>query len=260
MKNLPRPGLIAFLILLWLTCAASAGAAPQVLFQVSTLQALMNGVYGGDCSFKELSSHGDFGLGTVEALDGEMVAVDGRFYQVKSDGAVYPISPSRKTPFAEVTFFKPGQTLSLREPLDLRGLETFLLAHLPSKNFPYAIKLTGKFAYVKTRSVPRQTQPYPPLTEVVKRQAVFELRDVEGVIVGFWHPQYLAGVNLSSCHFHFLTRNRQAGGHLLDCRLKEGRLELQGLDELRLRLPATPAFSRTGLGQDQKRAIDQAEK
>ncbi len=232
----------------------------NALFQTSTLQALMNGVYDGDYSFGELSRHGNFGLGTFNALDGEMVAVDGRFYQVKTDGKAYPVDPAQKTPFAEVTFFKAAKVLDLSEPLDLPQLEKRLLSQIPSRNFPYALKITGKFSYVKTRSVPLQTRPYPPLVEAAKRQAVFEFQDVDGVIVGFYHPSYLAGINVAGYHCHFLTADRRAGGHLLDCRIKQVRVELQQLEDFRLRLPESAAFSRTDLSGDKQQEIDKVEK
>ena len=55
----------------------------DVLYQTSTINALLEGVYDGDITFHELKEHGDFGLGTFHALDGEMVALDGNFYQIK---------------------------------------------------------------------------------------------------------------------------------------------------------------------------------
>ena len=50
---------------------------PHVLFQASTIGALLEGAYDGDVSFAELAQHGDLGLGTLNALDGEMIAVSG---------------------------------------------------------------------------------------------------------------------------------------------------------------------------------------
>jgi acetolactate decarboxylase len=249
-------------ILLALNLAASAGLAAEhpVLFQTSTLQALMNGIYQGDMSFGELERHGDFGLGTFEALDGEMVAVDGKFYQVKTDGKAYLVSPGQKTPFGEVVFFKADRTLVLGETPDLKQLEDYLTKWMPSSNFPYAFKITGKFSYVKTRSVPRQNLPYPPLAEVARHQRVFEFREVDGVIVGFFHPQYLAGVNVTGFHCHFLTPDRRAGGHLLDCRIKQAKVELERLDDIQLRLPVTAEFSRTDLSGDKQQQIKQVEK
>ena len=255
-----RSGLIAVLLVAWLTGAVGQAAEQQVLFQTSTLQALMNGVYDGDFSFEELKKHGDFGQGTFEALDGEMVAVDGRFYQVKSDGQVYPVAPTQKTPFAEVTCFRTDKTLDAPEIPDLKHLEQYLTERLPSPNVLYAFKITGKFAYIKARSVPRQARPYPPLAEAAKHQQVFEFRNVDGVMVGFFHPRFLAGVNVAGYHFHFLSADRRAGGHLLDCRFQQARVEWSRINDFQLRLPGTEEFSRTDLSGDKQQEIDRVER
>ena len=50
---------------------------PHVIFQTSTIDALLDGAYDGEVTFGQLRDHGDFGLGTFEACDGEMIAVEG---------------------------------------------------------------------------------------------------------------------------------------------------------------------------------------
>src|SRR3954469_18067666 len=85
----------------------------HVLFQASTIAALLQGAYDGDVTFSELAEHGDLGLGTLNALDGEMIAVDGRFYRAELDGAINRVSPSAKTPFAVVVFFNPTLEVEL---------------------------------------------------------------------------------------------------------------------------------------------------
>ncbi len=61
---------------------------PHVLFQASTIGALLDGAFDGDLSFAELAEHGDLGLGTLNRLDGEMIALDGEFFRADVDGAV----------------------------------------------------------------------------------------------------------------------------------------------------------------------------
>lgn len=67
------------------------------LFQASTINALVEGINEGDTTVKELKKHGDFGIGTFDDLDGEMIELDGKFYQIKSDGHAYPVKDSMKT-------------------------------------------------------------------------------------------------------------------------------------------------------------------
>src|SRR3712207_6268193 len=165
------------------------GARPHhTLFQTSTIDALLEGAYDGDVSFAELEDRGDFGLGTLEALDGEMIALDGAFYQVKSDGRAYAIDRQEKTPFAVVTFFEPSLSRSLATPLDLATFCARLDRFVGGEASCYAVRVDGHFEYVKTRSIPRQRKPYPALAEVVKRQPTFESHDVRGSLVGFRFP------------------------------------------------------------------------
>jgi acetolactate decarboxylase len=60
----------------------------HTLYQVSTATALVEGIYQGAVQVAALREHGDLGLGTFEGLDGEMVVVDGHFFQVCSDGPI----------------------------------------------------------------------------------------------------------------------------------------------------------------------------
>jgi acetolactate decarboxylase len=210
----------------------------HALFQTSTIDALLHGKYDGDVDFAELGGRGDFGLGTLEALDGEMVALDGRFYQVKADGRAYEIDPRARTPFAVVTFFEPTLSRTLDTPTDFDGFCALLDRLVGDDGSPCcAVRLDGRFGYVKTRSVPRQRKPYPPLAEVVKRQPTFELRDVPGSVVGFRFPRYVQGINVAGYHFHFITDDRSAGGHVLRFRLRSGELFVDQEADLRLELP-----------------------
>ena len=70
---------------------------PHVLFQASTIGALLDGAYVGDVTIGELSEHGDLGLGTLNGIDGEMIVLDGRFYRADVDGAINEIDPATIT-------------------------------------------------------------------------------------------------------------------------------------------------------------------
>src|ERR671920_1935909 len=94
----------------------------HTLFQTSTVDALLEGKYDGDVNFAELGDRGDFGLGTFDALDGEMICLDGDFYQVKADGRAYAVERRARTPFAVVTEFEPDTSQSLSMPVDFEAL------------------------------------------------------------------------------------------------------------------------------------------
>jgi acetolactate decarboxylase len=256
-----RRGLVLALCLAVVLSAGVLHAAePGRLFQTSTLQALMAGVYDGNLTFQALARHGDFGLGTFDALDGEMIALDGVFYQIKADGRVSPVAGAMTTPFAAVTFFKAGRTHMIEMPLNYQQLLDYIDKLLPSPNLPYAIRVDGLFTSVKTRSIPRQQKPYPPLAVAAAKQVVFELANVKGVIVAFRCPAYLAGVNMPGYHCHFITADRRAGGHLLDCRVEGATVAVDALPNFYLRLPNSQEFLQADLTGDRRQELEKIER
>lgn len=223
------------------------------LYQVSILDALMQGVYDGQVTLGQLAREGDLGLGTTNGLDGELVVIDGSFYRVSVDGRVIPLPPETRTPFAMVTRFIPTVTATVPSGLDLAGLDAWLAQQLPPANHIQAVRIDGRFARLKLRSVPRQTPPYPPLTTALTQQAVFEAQDLEGTLVGFRFPAYAQGLNASGTHFHFLNTDRTQGGHVLA--LVTGAPAQAGLTPINrvvVDLPDDAAFAAAPLGTERK--------
>jgi acetolactate decarboxylase len=219
----------------------------------------MEGIYDGNMTFNELKNHGNIGLGTFNNLDGEMVALDGKFYQFKSDGKIYPVDDLLKTPFAVVTSFSEDYSLTA-DKADYKKLEKIIDKNIPSKNLFYAILITGKFSYVKTRSVPKQSKPYPRLLELTKHQPEFEYKNIKGTLIGFRIPGYANGINVSGFHFHFLSDDRNSGGHLLDCVLDEGKISIDQKLNISIRLPSTAEFFNTNLNTEKYQEIIKTEK
>ncbi|MDH7597210.1 MAG: acetolactate decarboxylase [Methanothrix sp.] len=217
----------------------------DVLFQVSTISALMDGVFEGSMSFGDLRVHGDFGLGTFDALDGEMVGLDGHFYQVRADGSVHEVRDSTLTSFADVTFFDSDEELALSSS-NMTQVERCLEEVLPTRNIFYAIRIDGKFGHVRTRSVPAQSRPYPNLTVAVMNQSIFDLYNQSGTVVGFWTPSYASGLNVPGYHLHFINDERTAGGHLLDFQLMDGNASIDHTDGFMVVLPYNEDFYAAG--------------
>ncbi len=231
----------------------------DVVFQLSTIGALAEGCYEGAMTCEQLKKKGDFGIGTFDALDGEMVVLDGEIHRVQADGKAYSVGGGAKTPFAVVTFFEPDNVASLDRPLDYERLRAYVASMLPTRNIFHAIKIHGAFRYVKTRSVPRQDRPYPRLSEVVKKQPTFELRDVKGTMIGFWVPAYMDGVNVPGYHFHFLTSDRKAGGHVLECQVSSAKVEVDYSSEFHMLLPSNADFYSLSLEKPKPAEIDAVE-
>lgn len=83
--------------------AFSAQHPESVLYQTSLMSALLSGVYEGSTTIADLLKHGDFGLGTFNELDGELIAFSSQVYQLRADGSARKAQPEQKTPFAVMT-------------------------------------------------------------------------------------------------------------------------------------------------------------
>ena len=242
-----RRWLPATLLFLLLSGAAGDSHANDVLYQVSTISALLGGNLDGEVSFRQLGAHGNFGVGTFDALDGEMIELHHQFFQVSADGTVRKIKPSAKTPFAMTTFFEPDQSLSPAQSMDYKQLQTFIEANLESKNIFYAIEIKGRFKNIKVRSVHKQAPPYPGLNEAVKNQAVFEYGDITGTLVGFYCPQLAQGVNSPGFHFHFLSDDLKKGGHVLDLSSASLKIFIDPTPNFFLTLPRIKELPQAGI-------------
>jgi acetolactate decarboxylase len=255
-----KPAILATALMITLLGCSSPQAKRDILFQTSTIDALLVGVYDGEMTFKELKQHGDLGLGTFNGLDGEMIALDGQFYQIKMDGVAYPVADSMKTPFSVVTFFEADDARQLNNKVNYEQLTQYLDSVIPTENIFYAIRIDGVFSYIKTRSVPEQHKPYPPLVDVVKHQAVFEFHDTEGTILGFRTPGYVKGINVPGYHLHFITADKKAGGHLLACEMEDVKIELDSTSMFTLVLPEDKDFARADLAKERHKELQKVEK
>lgn len=252
--------LIAFLVLAGtILCGPDTAIAAErdTLVQVATIDALLGGLYDGVATVGALKGYGDFGIGTFDALDGEMIVLDGQVYRVGADGRAVIVPDEETTPFAAVTFFAPDREIPVPSGTDL---ESFPSLVDPSANLFHAFLLEGRFKAVRTRSVPEQGKPYRPLVEVVKNQPLFDFQDVEGVLVGFYCPPFVKGINVPGYHLHFLTADRSAGGHVLGFTVDQATLKVDTLNRFVLHLPESEAFAGADLQKDREEELERVEK
>lgn len=112
-----------------------------------------------DTSIAQLKQPGDFGIATVNALNGEMVVTDGQVYRVSASGQARVVGDAETTPFAGVTYFAIEQETMLPEQTDFAGLRALIDKQLPSPNLFSAFRIVGRFKSMTPRSVPRQSKP-----------------------------------------------------------------------------------------------------
>lgn len=232
----------------------------NTLFQVSTIDALLEGAYDGEYKVGALTRNGDLGIGTFNALEGEMIVLDGRVYQARADGQVLRMPRGVLTPFATVVPFEEDLILTLQDCPDFTAFERHLDTALPSPNYFYAFRASGTFAQVKVRSVPRQDMPYPRLPDVVATQSVFDREEVRGTLLGFRCPAYSAGLNVPGYHLHFLSDDKTFGGHVLDFRVTNLGVAVDRISDFRIWLPENETFGTTDLSEHKADDLHRVEK
>lgn len=175
----------------------------------------MNAVYEGDCSIAQLKQHGDFGLGTMNAVDGELVIYDGQFYCCDELGKARLLENHELTPFAIVTRFLPDLEFKIEGITSLNQLNEFIDSKLETLNGMYAVCIAGHFNRVHIRSECAQPKPYRPLIETLSWcENQFNWENITGILVGTRFPDYLYTLNVPSYHFHFIDADSMRGGHV----------------------------------------------
>ncbi|MEJ2739227.1 MAG: acetolactate decarboxylase [Dehalococcoidia bacterium] len=260
MKNIYYMAITILLGAVLLTGCAHKKEDREVIFQVSTIDALLAGIYDQQLLYEDLMKHGDMGLGTFTDLDGEMIGVNGEFYQIRIDGKAYPVDGSMGTPLAVVTYFDPDIHTSLSAAQNYEQLQKSIDDLLPTENIFYAVTIDGTFDYLKVRSVPRQSKPYPPLNEAIKDQAIFEYHDVTGTVVGFRTPAYMSGLNVPGYHFHFISQDKKFGGHVMECGIQSGTVTVDETNGFEMWLPEIDTFYKMDLSGDNSEVLDEVER
>lgn len=232
-------------------------AERDTLYQVSTIDALMQGVYDGNVTVGDLKKYGDFGIGTFDKLDGEMIVLDGRVWQAKADGTVSPATDNQTTPFATVTYFDTDiRQTTTDSAMNYSAFATAMAAKIPSQNMIYAVKIHDTFPSVTVRAIPAQEPPYPTLTDAAKEQKVYTYTNVTGTVVGFYTPVFLKGLNAQGYHLHFLADDHLRGGHILDMIVPaSSTVQYDVTPEFTMVLPTSGAFAGTNLTADLSGAL-----
>ena len=217
----------------------------DMLFQVSTLNALMLGDYDGLITVDELLRHGDTGLGTFDTLEGEMIVADGVAYQARADGSVVKPEESVTVPFAAVTHFDSDISFTLSDIGDIESLKAALTETVAENNANifYMAVVKGDFDNVHVRSVPAQQKPYKPLSEVAESQTEFEYDDISGTLIALYCPDYVSGINLYGWHIHFISSDGAKGGHVLDAAFASADVAIDITDTYQMTLPDTREFA-----------------
>jgi acetolactate decarboxylase len=235
------------------------GKPIHTLFQVSTSAALVEGLYQGALRVARLLRHGDFGLGTFIDLDGEMIVLDGVCYQVSSSGAVGTVEGDRLIPYAVVTRFNAEFSKQFHQLDSFSELVSVCDELRDSDNVFYAFRVEGWFSFVETR-VMRPVPKGTGLKAAATGQEEFLFKELKGTLVGLWSPGFAGSFSVPGYHFHFLSADRQRGGHILECKALDVSVGGCAMNEMHVSLPETEEFLRADLTRDSQQDLMSAER
>ena len=236
----------------------------EKIYQVSTLQALSLGYSRSVVPVSELLRHGDTGLGTFEHVNGEMIVIDGKCYRATNTGDVLEAEQELGVPFASVAPFVPHRELPLQEVntlLDLKKKLTLSIEEDFGLNSMHVVRIDGAFGHVSARSGAGAKAQHVSLKETLdETQKTFAFDQLRGSLVGVYYPDYMEGINAAGWHFHFISEDRQFGGHVFEMNLHEGIAKFCKIQRIEIQIPVDPAFDTYALkeaSQDEIRTVEQ---
>jgi acetolactate decarboxylase len=232
------------------------------LFTAGVASGLMGGLYDGFYPIDSLKTKGDFGLGAPDKLDGEIMVLNGKVYQTQYTGKTFEMPDSRQlVPFCMVNYFEANTIVHVKNKMSKTEFYHFLDSIMPNVNGMYAIHIKGKFDYVKTRAFPPvNEQPYPQLAGMLDRQRFFQFKQSSGDLIGYRLPAYMDNTNISGYHFHYLSDQKDAGGHIVDLITGEVDIEISFMDSYTIQVPSTPAFNHFDFKKDRQEDIKSVER
>ena len=237
----------------------------EAMYQVATLQSLMIGNYDGFISVGELRKYGNIGLGTFDAVDGEMIVLDGIVYQARYDGSVRVADDALGVPFATVTTFDADVTQSLDKVESMEQLTKQLtdIVEKNGKNLIYAVRIdVDNCESILVRSELPQTKPYRPLAEALATdQREFTYQNISGTIVAVYFPSFFTAQNTPGWHCHFISADRTKGGHMLNIKTTaSSKAQFDTTLYYNMYMPSAGAFANSDLDKDLSEDIEKVEK
>ena len=238
--------------------AKSLGVEHHTLYQVSTSTALVQGVYQGCVTVGKIKTHGDFGLGTFDALNGEGLMLDGHVYQALSDGTVIEPPASSSAPFWVSTAFESDRSVTLESVTSWENLCEQIDKLRNSENLFAAVRIDGDFEQIHYR-VACKSAPGTDLVTATNHQAEFTLKDISGTLMGFWSPIHARTFNIPGHHLHLLSKDHKHGGHVLGLKGKNLKVQVMDANNIVMALPESPEFLKADLTGDPSAALNKAE-
>ena len=221
----------------------------NTIHQYAPTVALLNSIYEGDITPQQMVQQGKIGIGTVNHLAGELVAVDGVVYTIDAEGGITKAAEDLKSPNMTMINFQPKKTVTVKNIASYEDLTKELQKYSTSVNSFYAYRIKGEFGYLKMASAHKVENEDVSLNEYLDTRVMYTRENIKGTLVGLFTPDYLGNIVIPGMHFHFLSDDIKLGGHLEDIKFDNLEVEIQEVNQVNLQLPETEKFRNTSLKQ-----------
>lgn len=228
------------------------------LYQYGVIDGLLAGAMDGDLAIKQLKQHGNFGIGTFNSADGELVAMDNEVYRVRYNGEIIKVSDSDSTPFAEMTHFIADTSFNI-DAISYEDLQN-KLKNVLNNNSIYAIEIKGSFDSITARAIAPGVKPYPTLKELIESsQRLFHYNKINATCIGFVSPDYLSRVNVPGYHMHFLDSSKTKGGHVFGFEAKQVTVSLMEFETIEIESNRNASFMQLNKRKDRSEELKKIE-
>lgn len=206
---------------------------------ISTALAVAEGVLDTNIKLEDIKQWGNFGFGGTAGLEEGIIILDNEMYFPKT------LDSTKTVSIALLTFFNPKHQAVINHPMDVKQFGEYVKSVVPTKNIMYAVKLEGSFDFVRLAILPSFKKPFPRFTsEDIDRAKKIEVKNITGTLLAFWLPDYVKKVNAGAgkLHVHFLSRDKKVSGHVEDCHIINGNIEIDYKHSLNVVLPKNNDF------------------
>ena len=173
------------------------------------------------------------GLGPIEYLGGEIIAIDGKSYKsmVMSDSSMEVVETFNiKAPFfAHANISNWSEELLDVDIQTIQQLESFLDNKMSGSSQPLMFKLAGfvKEATIHIVNLPAGAKVSSP-NDAHKGLVKYQMENQEAEIVGFFSKEH-KGIfthHDTYLHMHLMTKDKQMMGHLDELSIEMGKMRL----------------------------------
>jgi len=236
-----------------LVAFSSVSFAAEKLVQVSTIQALLNGVFEKAVSASYCNKNSDIGVGAGVGL-GEVIQINGICYEADKTGALTAMPKEKGLSFFTGAKFNPKKAKTfklenLKNSSDIQNAIDEKISNLKGDNVFYVMTITGTFESIDARSeIVPNSENYKPIVQWMKEyqtKFTFVGDKAVGTIIGIRSPYFMNDIGVYPYHFHYVSNDNAWGGHVLNFSIKDAVVKILPISEMNLILPTDKAYLNT---------------